>query len=255
MTKVNGGEMHVEVKPTVDEIEKETLSSTEVKAESNNLLVDFSDGAVTTSAPSQPVDDVSAKQSVTITPQPVEVNNAPILVDLGPAEQTVATPTVPEPAQTPGSDSDPNNESSNKAAMSRSRITTEEEAKAVLAERRRLAREQLEREAEAERQRLALEAAEEEERRKKEEEEQRIAEEEQLRLIEEAKKLEEQRLMMAIQVGCNFVSLCWVDLSFCVFVQEAQKREEEEKERRRLEEQARIEKEEADRLAREEAEK
>lgn len=38
--------------------------------------------------------------------------------------------------------------------LAKSRITTEEEAKAALAERRRLAREQAEREAELERQRL-----------------------------------------------------------------------------------------------------
>lgn len=202
MTKVNGGEAIVEmhVKPTNVENEPETPPSTEVVAENTNLLIDISDGGGAMPVPSEPVATVSATQSVTKTPLQDEAANAPILVDLGPSEPIAATPTAPESAQTPGFDSDPNNEASNKAAMNRSRITTEEEAKAVLAERRRLAREQLEREAEAERQRLAREAAEEEERRNKEEEEQRIAEEEQLRLIEEAKKLEEQRLMMAIQV-------------------------------------------------------
>ncbi|XP_075227453.1 uncharacterized protein LOC142327940 isoform X2 [Lycorma delicatula] len=119
--------------------------------------------------------------------------------------------------------------------IARTRITTEEEAKAALAERRRLAREQAEREAELERQRLEAERLAEEERLRQEEEEQRRAEEEQLRLIEEARLAEEQRLQQAIQ--------------------EAQKREEEERRRREEEERLRKEKEEADRKAKEEAEK
>ncbi|XP_073985674.1 uncharacterized protein isoform X38 [Rhodnius prolixus] len=115
------------------------------------------------------------------------------------------------------------------------RITTEEEAKAALAERRRLAREQAEREAELERQRLEAERLAEEERLRKEEEEQRRMEEEQLRLLEEARVAEELRLKQAIE--------------------EAQKREEEERKRKEEELKLKLEKEEAEKKAKEEAEK
>ncbi|KAK0162035.1 hypothetical protein PV327_008409 [Microctonus hyperodae] len=115
------------------------------------------------------------------------------------------------------------------------RITTEEEAKAALAERRRFAREQAEREAELERQRLEEEARQEEERLRAEEEEQRRFEEETIRLANEAKEAEEQRLQLAIE--------------------DARRREEEDRKRREEEAKQKLEKEEADRKAREEAEK
>ncbi|XP_014251420.1 ensconsin-like isoform X18 [Cimex lectularius] len=115
------------------------------------------------------------------------------------------------------------------------RITTEEAAKAALAERRRQAREQAEREAELERQRLEAERLAEEERLRKEEEEQKRMEEEQLRLLEEARKAEELRLQQAIE--------------------EARKRDEEEKKRKEEELKLKLEKEEADKKAKEEAEK
>ncbi|XP_065201948.1 MAP7 domain-containing protein 2-like isoform X16 [Planococcus citri] len=115
------------------------------------------------------------------------------------------------------------------------RITTEEEAKAALAERRRLAREQAEREAKLEQQRLEAERLAEEERLRREEEEQRRMEEEQLRLLEEAKKSEEERLRQAIE--------------------EAKKREEEERQRKEAELKSKLEKEEAERKAKEEAER
>ncbi|XP_050523642.1 MAP7 domain-containing protein 2-like isoform X4 [Daktulosphaira vitifoliae] len=115
------------------------------------------------------------------------------------------------------------------------KITTEEEAKAALAERRKLAREQAEREAELERLRLEAERLAEEERIKLEEEEQRRQEEEQLRLLEEARKAEEVRLQLAIE--------------------ETKKREEEEKKRKEDELKLKLEKEESERKAKEEAEK
>lgn len=115
------------------------------------------------------------------------------------------------------------------------RITTEEEAKAAIAERRRLAREQAEREAELERQRQEEEARLEAERARAEEEEQRRLEEESLRLANEAREAEEQRLRLAIE--------------------EAKRREEEDRRRREEEVRQKQEKEEADRKAREEAER
>nr|XP_031834787.1 ensconsin-like isoform X13 [Nomia melanderi] len=115
------------------------------------------------------------------------------------------------------------------------RITTEEEAKAAIAERRRLAREQAEREAELERQRLEEEARLEAERLRAEEEEQRRLEEESLRLANEAREAEEQRLRLAIE--------------------EAKRREEEDRRRKEEEARQKQEKEEAERKAREEAER
>ncbi|XP_018405032.1 PREDICTED: ensconsin isoform X8 [Cyphomyrmex costatus] len=115
------------------------------------------------------------------------------------------------------------------------RITTEEEAKAALAERRRLAREQAEREAELERQRQEEEARLEAERLRAEEEEQRRLEEETIRLANEAREAEEQRLQLAIE--------------------EAKRREEEDRRKREEEARQKQEKEEAERKAREEAEK
>ncbi|XP_053999342.1 zinc finger CCCH domain-containing protein 13 isoform X11 [Hylaeus anthracinus] len=115
------------------------------------------------------------------------------------------------------------------------RITTEEEAKAAIAERRRLAREQAEREAELERQRQEEEARLEAERLRAEEEEQRRLEEETLRLANEAREAEEQRLRMAIE--------------------EAKRREEEDRRRREEEARQKQEKEEAEQKAREEAER
>ncbi|XP_076375912.1 uncharacterized protein LOC143259034 isoform X20 [Megalopta genalis] len=115
------------------------------------------------------------------------------------------------------------------------RITTEEEAKAAIAERRRLAREQAEREAELERQRQEEEARLEAERLRAEEEEQRRLEEESLRLANEAREAEEQRLRLAIE--------------------EAKRREEEDRRRREEEARQKQEKEEAERKAREEAER
>ncbi|XP_048514374.1 ensconsin isoform X17 [Athalia rosae] len=119
--------------------------------------------------------------------------------------------------------------------IAKTRITTEEEAKAALAERRRLARVQAEREAELERQRIEAEIRLEEERQRAEEEEQRRLEEETLRLASEARQAEEQRLRLAIE--------------------EAQRREEEDRKRREEEARQKVEKEEAERKAREEAEK
>ncbi|XP_017765680.1 PREDICTED: MAP7 domain-containing protein 1 [Eufriesea mexicana] len=115
------------------------------------------------------------------------------------------------------------------------RITTEEEAKAAIAERRRLAREQAEREAELERQRQEEEARLEAERLRIEEEEQRRLEEETLRLADAAREAEEQRLRLAIE--------------------EAKRREEEDRRKREEEARQKLEKEEAERKAREEAER
>lgn len=174
--------------------------------------------------------------------------------------------------------------------IAKQRITTEEEAKAALAERRRIAREQAEREAELERQRLVstggktlkalsstliqkfnlafiffpqeAERLAEEERLRQEEEEQRRFEEEQERLAEQARQAEEQRLLQAIEVNlkvyqglCGSNCTCAASTGELIILQEAQKREEEERRKREEEAQQKAEKEEAEKKAKEEAEK
>lgn len=88
--------------------------------------------------------------------------------------------------------------------MAKSKITTEEEAKAALAERRRLAREEAERQAELERQRLEAERLAELKRQEEEAERQRQFEEEAMRMAEEQRKAEEERLRQAIEVCIIF---------------------------------------------------
>lgn len=92
------------------------------------------------------------------------------------------------------------------------RYTTEEQAKAALAERRRIAREEAEKLAELERQRKEAEELAEQQRIAEEEENQRRLEEETLRLAEEQKKIEELRLLQAIEV--KFVFLISIAVNF-----------------------------------------
>ncbi|XP_035902195.1 hyphally regulated cell wall protein 3 isoform X12 [Anopheles stephensi] len=121
------------------------------------------------------------------------------------------------------------------ASMIAKRITTEEEAKAALAERRRLAREEAERQAELERKRIEAEEQAERQRVLEEEERLRKLEEETIRLAEEQRRMEEERLQQAIE--------------------EARRRDEEERKRREEEARQKAEREEAERKAREEAER
>uniref|UniRef100_A0A182VVS6 MAP7 domain-containing protein n=1 Tax=Anopheles minimus TaxID=112268 RepID=A0A182VVS6_9DIPT len=121
------------------------------------------------------------------------------------------------------------------ASMIAKRITTEEEAKAALAERRRLAREEAERQAELERKRIEAEEQAERQRILEEEERLRKLEEETIRLAEEQRRMEEERLQQAIE--------------------DARRRDEEERKRREEEARQKAEREEAERKAREEAER
>ncbi|XP_049528213.1 ensconsin-like isoform X16 [Dermacentor silvarum] len=157
-------------------------------------------------------------------------------ITTGPAEQKPATFQIgvtEGPAQQAPQGADPSTE--DVPSKPAPRVISEEEARALLAEKRRLAREQAEREAELERQRQEELRRQEEERLRLEEEEQRRAEEEQLRLAEEFRRQEEEKLQRAIE--------------------EQQKREAEERERRELEAQQKAEREEQERKAREEAER
>lgn len=96
------------------------------------------------------------------------------------------------------------NDAMTASMIAKSKITTEEEAKAALAERRRLAREEAERQAELERQRIEAERLAELKRQEEEAERQRQFEEEAMRLAEEQRKAEEERLRQAIEVSSRF---------------------------------------------------
>merc|ERR1719362_1676024 len=135
--------------------------------------------------------------------------------------------TTPEVASKEGSqevEEVPNNEEVREKKI----ITSEEEAKARIAEKRREMKEQKEREAEAERLRLEEERRLEEEQRRKEEEEMKQME----RLAEEGRRAEEERIQKAIQ-----------------------EREEEERKAKEEEERLKKEKEETEKKTKEEAEK
>ncbi|XP_050336736.1 ensconsin isoform X10 [Bactrocera neohumeralis] len=136
---------------------------------------------------------------------------------------------------TPPTQNGDNNDLMTASMIARNKITTEEEAKAALAERRRLAREEAERQAELERQRLEAERLAELKRQEEEAERQRAFEEEANRLAEEQRRAEEERLRQAIE--------------------EAKQKEEEERRKREEEEKQRVQREEAEKKAKEEAEK
>ncbi|XP_054733981.1 ensconsin isoform X7 [Anastrepha obliqua] len=136
---------------------------------------------------------------------------------------------------TPPSQNGDSNDLMTASMIARSKITTEEEAKAALAERRRLAREEAERQAELERQRLEAERLAELKRQEEEAERQRAFEEEANRLAMEQRRAEEERLRQAIE--------------------EAKQKEEEDRRKREEEEKQRVQREEAERKAKEEAEK
>ncbi|KAH8303555.1 hypothetical protein KR018_003049, partial [Drosophila ironensis] len=143
------------------------------------------------------------------------------------------------------------------ASMMARKITTEEEAKAALAERRRLAREEAERQAELERQRLEAERLAELKAQEEEAERQRLFEEESMRLAEEQRRGEEERLRKAIEVSAGDSQQGGKESNSIneMLLQEAQQREEEEQRKRDDEERQRVEREEAEKKAKEEAEK
>eukprot|EP00090_Calanus_glacialis_P005848 TRINITY_DN1454_c0_g1_i6.p1 TRINITY_DN1454_c0_g1~~TRINITY_DN1454_c0_g1_i6.p1 ORF type:complete len:834 (-),score=302.11 TRINITY_DN1454_c0_g1_i6:501-3002(-) len=122
----------------------------------------------------------------------------------------------------------PETDNEGEVKESKKMITSEEEAKARIAEKRREMKEQKEREAELERLRLEEEARLEEERLKQEEEEERKM----IAFAEEARKAEEERIRKAIE-----------------------EKESEEKRVKEEEERVKAEKEELERKNKEEAEK
>ncbi|XP_011184607.2 ensconsin isoform X10 [Zeugodacus cucurbitae] len=200
-------------------------------------------------APETTVNETATQQLVDA--EPVELNQAGTAV-LPPVQQQQTAVAQPQPQPqprsqngskensevrelTPPTQNGENNDLMTASMIARSKITTEEEAKAALAERRRLAREEAERQAELERQRLEAERLAELKRQEEEAERQRAFEEEANRLAQEQRRAEEERLRQAIE--------------------EAKQKEEEERRKREDEEKQRVQREEAEKKAKEEAEK
>ncbi|KAH8349782.1 hypothetical protein KR084_006090, partial [Drosophila pseudotakahashii] len=214
--------------PSVSKAEKEALNSEKTEEQvsrqeeeqQKTLVVEPVPEALVTSVNVEEKSDEGTEKEV---PKPQETQVAPKKPSRSKENSEVRELTPPEGADLMT------------ASMMAKKITTEEEAKAALAERRRLAREEAERQAELERQRLEAERLAEIKAQEEEAERQRLFEEESTRLAEEQRRGEEERLRKAIE--------------------EAQQREEEEKRKREDEEKQRVEREEAEKKAKEEAEK
>jgi len=142
------------------------------------------------------------------------------------------TPPVKEPTPPVEQSLDDNTKDGESEVKEKTIITSEEEAKAKIAEKRRLMKEQKEREAELERQRLEEEARLEEEQRIREEEEERLMIEEADRMAAEQRRQEEERIRKAIE-----------------------EKDEEDRRVREEEERLKREKEELEKKTKEEAEK
>ncbi|XP_020281234.1 trichohyalin-like isoform X2 [Pseudomyrmex gracilis] len=227
--KQNEGKDAQDVKSEDKNEEKKDQGSEKTQQQETNITESITnDTKVATesvSASKQIKDETNLMQETLSTEEPPKVKKEENKQEKKPTETTEAK-----------SESETDEQVDMSASMiAKIRITTEEEAKAALAERRRLAREQAEREAELERLRQEEEARLEAERLRAEEEEQRRLEEETIRLANEAREAEEQRLRLAIE--------------------ETKRREEEDRRKREEETRQKQEKEEAERKAREEAER
>ncbi|XP_034122612.1 ensconsin isoform X6 [Drosophila guanche] len=221
--------------PAVSKAEKEALNSVKTEEvsrqeEEQNVLVQMQvqpDSLVGSVNVEEKVDEGTEKEE--LPRQPLEPQAAPKKPSRS-KENSEVRELTPPAANAGGDGTDLMT-----ASMMAKKITTEEQAKAALAERRRLAREEAERQAELERQRLEAERLAEIKAQEEEAERQRLFEEESTRLAEEQRRGEEERLRKAIE--------------------EAQQREEEEQRKREEEEKQRVEREEAEKKAKEEAEK
>ena len=163
-----------ESKEVVDVKIEETYDPTAVET----VMISMTDSTAFGTPDVEPVPLVS---TVAITPS--EISNV---------EGQISAESIPSGATTPSETGSVSGDSV--PLMSRKIISSEEEAKAALAEKRRLAREQMEREAERERIRAEEERLFEEERQRQEEVEQKMAEEEMDRMALEARQAEEERL-------------------------------------------------------------
>jgi membrane protein involved in colicin uptake len=173
--------VNVKVDETNDPTAVETLPAAETE------MISMTDSTASGDAP-----DVEV-------PPPVATTNSDVVVATTPSEMSnaegqVSVESIPSGATTPSETGSVSGDSVPSSLTSRKIISSEEEAKAALAEKRRLAREQMEREAERERLRAEEERLLEEERLRQEELEQKLAEEEMDRMALEARQAEEERL-------------------------------------------------------------
>ncbi|KAL7034563.1 hypothetical protein ACKWTF_008008 [Chironomus riparius] len=155
-------------------------------------------------------------------------------------EMQESTPVVPQVVHAPQpqqllTNSILENTDMTASMIAKTKITTEEEAKAAIAERRRLAREEAERQAELERKRIEAEEIAETKRQLEEEEKHRLMELEANKMAEEQRRLEMERLQQAIEENI--------------------KREQEEIKRKDEEAKQKVERELAEQKARDEAER
>ena len=142
---------------------------------------------------SQPEATAHAQQAVDVVSVTEELVDANDKQMQGQPEATGSGATTPSEGSVSGDSHTGMPSIGSSSTSSRKIISSEEEAKAALAEKRRLAREQMEREAERERLRLEEEERLEQERLIQEELEQKLAEEEMNRLALEARLAEEER--------------------------------------------------------------
>lgn len=157
----------------------ETLPATETE------MISMTDSTASGDAPDVEVPPLVKSANNDVATTPTEASNA---------EGQVSVESIPSGTTTPSETGSVSGDSIPSSLTSRKIISSEEEAKAALAEKRRLAREQMEREAERERLRAEEERLLEEERLRQEELEQKLAEEEMDRMALEARQAEEERL-------------------------------------------------------------
>ena len=174
--------VNVKVEERHDPTAVETLPAAETE------MISMTDSTASGDSPDVevlPPVTTTTNNDVAVVSTPSEVSNA---------EGQVSVESIPSGATTPSETGSVSGDSVPSSLTSRKIISSEEEAKAALAEKRRLAREQMEREAERERLRAEEERLLEEERQRQEELEQKLAEEEMDRMALEARQAEEERL-------------------------------------------------------------
>jgi membrane protein involved in colicin uptake len=174
--------VNVKVEESHDPTAVETLP-----AANETEMISMTDSTASGDAP-----DVEILPPVNTTNNDVAVVSTPS--EVSNVEGQVSVDSIPSGATTPSETGSVSGDSVPSSFTSRKIISSEEEAKAALAEKRRLAREQMEREAERERLRAEEERLLEEERQRQEELEQKLAEEEMDRMALEARQAEEERL-------------------------------------------------------------
>lgn len=192
-----------------------TIAATEATVVAPDAVGPLTTDNVETVAPIVKANETKAEQLVDTAPIESKQIDATTVVAAVEQQQVLPAQPQPQPRSQNGSKENSevreltlpaqngdNTDLMSASMIAKNKITTEEEAKAALAERRRLAREEAERQAELERQRLEAERLAELKRQEEEAERQRAFEEEANHLAEEQRRAEEERLRQAIEVSC-----------------------------------------------------